>query len=494
MIQVVFLDKEYQFHDDLLNYLQYCDDFREMGDILLSDLSDEFVNLRELDKGIAEMRARMKSDCESVVRKLFSQGVYNLTENDFGEKMIDKMQYDFQEVINKALSLSEDIERMIYAGAEDAMDKANSETLNPGFALFSNSALDLFAFSLWEGHRVARQATKIQMEYEAEVQRVGNDAMTIFYKELANISFNDWYPKLQQNVQLFSAELLDEYISALIDNGLFDANTIENINVNKTQTCLKYLSSAKDKKDVLRQAFDACPFSLDVYFAVANEGYFTTNEMQCLKSFNIINNYESAVLDYLQEYANGRISSESFVTENYSGLLSALSIMTDVSVQELIDQVFSQKRQETTEKLRSLANKSDEELSDFNELIYLVNNYSLEEIKNNRAIAYEIAEFQINLDILHQEDSPFYEVDKQKAINHVVDSLQRYALQEQKSIYARGMELMEKREYSKAEYEFMDCPGFLDADLKAEECRKKAEEKEQNGTDQQRKRGIFGWF
>ena len=80
--------------------------------------------------------------------------------------------------------------------------------------------------------------------------------------------------------------MLDNYLADLHNNGLFDNETLNYVNIKHSQDLLQNLDITNNKAAVLSSAFQACPFNINVYLSAIEFDLFGEDEVNTLRTIH----------------------------------------------------------------------------------------------------------------------------------------------------------------------------------------------------------------
>ena len=140
------------------------------------------------------------------------------------------------------------------------------------------------------------QAKKADQEYEQALKRISASSGDKFTRIATDGIFNKFLPSLPAIFTTFHDELFKCYLVELAQHNQFDIDSLEEFSENKSSTMLENIKHAGDKKKLLIQAFEMCPFNIEVYEKMLEMGYFDIDTMKDAKKI-----FKGSELDTLLE-------------------------------------------------------------------------------------------------------------------------------------------------------------------------------------------------
>ena len=171
------------------------------------------------------------------------------------------------------------------AGLKYAYRSAASNITGSGVRIYTNSLTSLMMHSAIENSILKSQARKADQQYETAKKQINQSASDDLEKACANILFNDFFPLLTQLVTEFYNELFKNYLVELEVHGMFDIDNIEQYNENKSCAILNNISMFENKNALFVEAFEACPFNVDIYTKMIE---FNVIDVNTLKDAQIL--------------------------------------------------------------------------------------------------------------------------------------------------------------------------------------------------------------
>lgn len=293
-ISVKFLDKNYIVPEDAVTFL-YCRDFVSNGLIKLLNESSKLLNkysrmkselaCKSLDTDANQIQRTMLSIIEEVKKDLISRGIYDVDEYDLGANItaVKEVENLATAVVLEMYSSVLEIHNENEAYRNSAYRSAASNITGSGVRIYTSSFSALMMHSAVENSILKSQAKKADKEYEDALRRINSRTEDRFDRMFSDALYNKFLPGLPAIYTLFHDELLKVYLLELAQHGHFNIDNIERYSENKSSTMLENMKHATDKRALLIQAYEMCPFNIEVYEKMMELGFFDVETMKDAK-------------------------------------------------------------------------------------------------------------------------------------------------------------------------------------------------------------------
>ena len=304
---VRFFDKEYDVPEDALTFLQ-CREFVSNGLIKLLDESTKLMNkysrmggekaFESLASDTTHLQQVMLSIVQDVHKDLLSREIYDVDEVDLFAQTpsIKQVETRATEVSLEMLSAAMEVQSENQAMRDYAYRSAASNITGSGVRIFTSSFTSLMVHSAIENSILKSQAKKADQEYEQALKRISASSGDKFTRIATDGIFNKFLPSLPAIFTTFHDELFKCYLVELAQHNQFDIDSLEEFSENKSSTMLENIKHAGDKKKLLIQAFEMCPFNIELYEKMLELGYFDIDTMKDAKKI-----FKGSELDTLLE-------------------------------------------------------------------------------------------------------------------------------------------------------------------------------------------------
>ena len=311
-MNVKFIGKEYSIPEDILTYI----DLLSFTDSVQKQLTSAFVRkLRnELDQGnVACLDDKvMAPDIEQQVGKfialLTEHGIYDRTINDYlrkneGYKLISKVNAAALDEARRALKqqMTDWLE-----GYEDALHKKDASVTGLGFSIWSGSFVNHAIYAAMEASKVNEQEKAAAKEYQKDMADLRSRLENRKNADEQRYIANTYIPHMEAAITVFSYELLDTFISDLIQYGKLDKDVLNYIHIDRSNDLLKNLGLSQNKEAVLLKAFEACPYNIAVYMQAMKYDLLDYESFQTAKLFK----HGSTIISFLEENLGSAPNSE----------------------------------------------------------------------------------------------------------------------------------------------------------------------------------------
>lgn len=311
-ITVRFLDKSYDIHKDVITFLR-CRELISSGLVKLLNESSRLLSkysrqrsedaCRTLDTDAKQIQRIMLSIIDEVKKDLLSRGIYDVDEYDLGANItaVKEVENLATAVVLDMYSSALEIHNENEASRSYAYRSAASNITGSGVRLYTSSFSAFMVHSAVENSILKSQAKRADKEYEDALRRINSRAEDSFDRVFTEALYNKFLPKLPDIYILFHDELLKGYLFELTQHNQFSVDNIEIYNENKSSTILENMKYAEDKRALLIQAFEMCPFNIDVYGKMIDLGFFDTETMKDAKKIFKISELSSLLEEKIEQ-------------------------------------------------------------------------------------------------------------------------------------------------------------------------------------------------
>ena len=334
--KVYFLGQEYEFPHELYEYVLYCRKFQSDREYLMSLLFDR-VRSQTYDFPDTKVDVLFKAACQDVIRYLAEVQIYNVTEEDLLTRNTAyynflKLQKDAAFELDKIDKISEIEYQKEYV---QALDTARGKITGSGYSLISNSVVAHMTFAAMESNTIKRQeeeAKRYLQQYSTYLQ-----SKTELDKKQTEWTYvlDQVYPKYVDIIVDFFVQLIDCYLSILEDREVYAYSAIKKFSIDRSSSLLKNLDLVENKENVLIQAFQSCPYNVEIY------QYLIDMNLLDDKTESTVEFYEQhdALISSIKEYLGNVFSSyidpkEVNKARNNIKWLSKLEKSTNAQVEE----------------------------------------------------------------------------------------------------------------------------------------------------------------
>ncbi|MGN0375394.1 MAG: hypothetical protein ACI4EN_07835 [Butyrivibrio sp.] len=245
-IIVTFLKKQYEFPQDIIEYISLLSLTEDMKDTLMT----AFVKKISGSVGIIDskdLHDNLKKQASKFIEKLCGKGIYSKTIDDYvfdneGYKLYDKVNKDALDAMKSFLM--EDMDN-VTLGLETASQNAASTITGSGITVFSNSFLTLAATAAMEYSVLKNQYKKADIQYQKELSGIINSSDKERKKKENDYINTVYIPNMEKALTLFVYNLMDKYIKDLISEGMFNADTLKYVDIMRSQALLQNLKLRK---------------------------------------------------------------------------------------------------------------------------------------------------------------------------------------------------------------------------------------------------------
>ena len=311
-MNVKFIGKEYSIPEDILTYI----DLLSFTESVQTQLTSVFVRKlkNELDQGNVAclddkvMAPDIEHQIGKYIAKLTEHGIYDRTINDYlrkneGYKLISKVNAAALDEARRALKqqMTDWLE-----GYEDALHKKDASVTGLGFSIWSGSFVNHAIYAAMEASKVNEQEKAAAKEYQKDMADLRSRLENRKNADEQRYIANTYIPHMEAAITVFSYELLDTFISDLIQYGKLDKDVLNYIHIDRSNDLLKNLGLSQNKEAVLLKAFEACPYNIAVYMQAMKYELLDYESFQTAKLFK----HGSTIISFLEENLGGTPNSE----------------------------------------------------------------------------------------------------------------------------------------------------------------------------------------
>jgi len=341
---VKFLDKTYEVSKDAVVFIKSREFVGKELIKLINESSNMIVRYSETEAPkffenfnveIQNYHSVMLEACQDIVDDLISRDIYDVSVTDFAGRLsgFKEVQTLGNQVIRKATNEIQKLVDEKNAGENLAYRSAANTITGSGIRVFTNSFASLMVYSAVEKHIMLSQAKKADRQYERAVQRIQAACKDALNQICTSILINDFGMGLVEIMETFNNELMQNYLLELTLHGEFNIDNIEEYSENKSNVILENITRVSDKKKLLRQAYEACPFNIDVYEKTLEMGFFDVNTFMDAKQIFPVETLQSMVESQIEN------SSASF--EKMDEYVAVLADYMDLDEKTVINKYFS---------------------------------------------------------------------------------------------------------------------------------------------------------
>lgn len=319
--EVTFLGEKYILSNDIKTFLSARNLIDKELTVVLQEesrLIDRFAGrnaerfFETSEQVITEFNKTLEQRIRNIVTDLMCRGIHDVDVDSMKKKVgiFDDIIELQKTVLLKGTVEAQKILDCKRAGLKYAYKSVASNITGSGVRIYTNSLTSLMMHSAIENSILKSQARKADQQYETARKQINQSASDDLEKACANILFNDFFPLLTQLVTEFYNELFKNYLVELEVHGMFDIDNIEQYNENRSCAILNNISIFGNKNSLLVEAFEACPFNIDIYEKMIELNVIDVNTLrdaQILFPQNTIPDLIKTKLEKLDSSQNIRI-------------------------------------------------------------------------------------------------------------------------------------------------------------------------------------------
>lgn len=302
-IKVHFLENDYVFPEELVIYVGYLKKFEPYYERAMEPLIHQMSEKKYssgADVDFAYFRNPLKAIVEDVIKDLSSEGVFSvsvkeLLDDNVGYQKLWKVCSDcFEKIkdiyVNATLNLAREY--------DNAYNSASSQITGLDYSILTNSASALLTYSILESNAINKQMKRADKEYRARITDLNRRHDNEVEQQEAALLVNVYYPQVAEAIGLFVDTLFNKYVASLANNGKYDLSKIASYDMEHSSNLLQNLSLIESKKNVIQQAFEACPYNAKVYISAVENGVIDENILKTASIFGL----DKELVELLKEY------------------------------------------------------------------------------------------------------------------------------------------------------------------------------------------------
>lgn len=309
-----FLGEKYQISEAINEFLHYDELLTPIRVKILNALSQDIkrdscqLRFGEEMPGHVENSAKVyikfiEESANILISKMFALGIYDVTADELLSSITSIA--DINELkmrtLNTMLVEGQKYVDMKNRGVERAYRSAASNITGSGVMVFSSSITTLMIHSVVERGILLSQAKKADKEYEEAVKAINASTRNALDIMVSEVMVKQYYPSLMDILMQFSTKITSAFLVELVQHDKFDFASIEKYNMRKAEQMLTNINHVPDKADFLRQAFNVCPFSLDVYEKCLEYGLLDRDTFQTAAYFGFADNLVESMEVYISQ-------------------------------------------------------------------------------------------------------------------------------------------------------------------------------------------------
>lgn len=294
MLNVHFYGKTYEIPSDVITFLK-CREYVSNGLVKLIDEASSLMSkynrlgakkgFEDLPEDVRHIQQIMMSIVKGVHNDLLKRKIFDVDEYDLYEKVtsIKKVEEETGKLMEGVYSEVLEIQRSNQISRNYAYNSAARNITGSGVGIFTNSFASFITYSAIENSILKSQAKKADQEYAQALKEISKSSQDKFTQVFANMLYNGFLPMLTDIFTLFHNELFQNYLLELVQHNQLDTDKMQGYSENKSCTMIENIKHADDKKQLLIEAFEICPFNFDIYTKIVELGYFDVDTMKDAK-------------------------------------------------------------------------------------------------------------------------------------------------------------------------------------------------------------------
>ncbi len=325
-LKTTFLDKKFEFSDDLIKYLNIL----ELTVSAHSELYDYFVKkVANKTIYIDDITPELRRQAEKYIVLLCENGVYTRTV----EECINQSQgytlvsSTIDLAVEKMINILSDEIDEYSRGLDMAQAEAESKVTGSGVSVWSSSFTTLATYAAVDYLTAKGQIKKAQSEFQTQISKVEADAHNRSEQRKAQYIKDTYLPNMFNALGIFVFSMMDNCLSDMSEVGSFDSSVLKYVNMKKSGELLKNLSLSNNAESVLMAAYEVCPFNMQIYIECATRGWFSKDMLSFLSR---IGKKEAFEAEIKKLYAKFLSKARECGSDDFISLLQDTKIITEV--------------------------------------------------------------------------------------------------------------------------------------------------------------------
>lgn len=359
--KVSFLEEIYSFPEELQEYVIYMKEFEAMYDRLFSILTAR-IKRKWYDYPDEEFKEILHNEARRIISNLSSYDIYDVSLSDLigqnkGLAYLDEMT---KEEFEKRKQISIDAIRDYQEKLENAQTHAASQITGSRMALISNSVLAHMTFSALESNTIKRQMNKADDEFKRTMKAIEYQNTSTKERRENDLLFKSTYPKYADVVTLFVTELTEKFFGILEQHNVYQYSKVIPYNSQRSSELLDNIDLVDEanKKKVLVQAFQSCPYNANVYYKAIELNFADFDLISTIDTYE----QRESLIELLYENAKKLVESnnESVTVQRFCRWISKLE---NKQYNEVLKNILEDKLYTLTRAIKRLVQVTTDELS-----------------------------------------------------------------------------------------------------------------------------------
>lgn len=354
-ITLKFLEKDYSIPDDILVYLDLLGFAKEIQQELMNAFLNKvnyFEHVKEFSSKDQDLSNEIYQQTGKFITKLCDNDIYTKTASDY---LKDSNGYELYSQANKE-ALEEiknlEIEKMkdFESGYRSFMAIKKASVTGMEFSILSNSFIDHVVYEIMQASTINKQENDAEQAFKENIRQLKLQLYSEYSRKRRNYIHNVYIPHMEEAFTLLSAELLNKYLSDLMEAKKFNVKTFDFTDVSRSDDLLENLNLSNNKKEILQNAFAACPYNLQVYINALKFELLDFDSFQTAKYFN----YADHILSFLKKNIGKAIYPKDFDLNIY--YVSLLGLFTGKNPDDILKERTEQYVNKIVEAYTTAAN------------------------------------------------------------------------------------------------------------------------------------------
>ncbi len=292
---VHFLGEEYIVPSELREFVGYTYFFERIQDEILSSFAKQITKQRNTCANVdQELLTKVGED---VIAKLAQDNIFDVTLDDlvYNNEGYVKLETVMRDTMSEMINISIESLEQLETGYDKAYSEAYSQVNGSGMAVYGDMS-SLLAYDLVEQMYVNKQTKAAELEYNAAIDSLNKDVKNAQERKERDLLVNQHYPKMKEALILFVAYMEEYYLDKLEQHDIFMYSQVKKYNPKRSSNLLKNANFVSDKLGLAKEAFVCCPYNIEIYKFVIDNGFIDLPTFETAKYFML----DVALCDYIE--------------------------------------------------------------------------------------------------------------------------------------------------------------------------------------------------
>lgn len=264
-------------------------------------------------------------------------------------------------------------ERDIEFGQQTAYRNAASNITGMSYGIITNSAVDLLVYNAVSNATLKSQARKADEQYAKESGAAARRAYSAYARQMVELYYDQFVPAARRCISVWTNEMTERALAYEIRNGHSVFQEIKQYNQQESDKVLERIKSSTSQEETIRllhQAFELCPFNLEICKKAAQIGVLDLITIQLFMSYACSAtgySISTEIICEIKSYCQKKFDNRCIVDEQCELLLH---LRYGKTKKEILENIFAT----SISNLKNSYNELKKVVSDEREVISFVKN------------------------------------------------------------------------------------------------------------------------